>query len=85
MSFKISVLKKFRNIHKKLPVLESIFNKVAGLKASNFIKKETPAEVFLREYCGSFKKQLFLEHLRWLLLEIFILISILLKWLPKYQ
>ena len=46
MFFKISVLKKFHNIHKKLPVLESVFNKVAGLKAKNFIKKETPTEVF---------------------------------------
>ena len=30
---------KFRNIHRKTPVLESLFNKVAGLKAYNFIKK----------------------------------------------
>ena len=30
---------KFRNIHRKTPVLESLFNKVARLKAWNFIKK----------------------------------------------
>ena len=30
---------KFRNIHRKTPVLESLVNKVAGLKAYNFIKK----------------------------------------------
>ena len=33
---------KFRNIHKKTVVLESLFNKVAGLKICSFIKKETP-------------------------------------------
>ena len=31
--------KKFRNIHKKKPVLESLFNKVASLKACDFVKK----------------------------------------------
>ena len=30
--FKIGVLKNFCNIHKKMPVLESHFSKVAGLK-----------------------------------------------------
>ena len=29
----------YRNIHRKTPVLKSLFNKVAGLKACNFIKK----------------------------------------------
>ena len=33
MFFKIGVLKKIRNIRKKTPVLESLFNKVADLKA----------------------------------------------------
>ena len=28
----------YRNIHSRTPVLESIFNKVGGLKALNFIK-----------------------------------------------
>ena len=32
MYFKIGVLKKFRNISKKIVVLESLFNKVAGLQ-----------------------------------------------------
>ena len=32
-AFKISVLKKFHNIHRETPVLESPFNKVAGLMA----------------------------------------------------
>ena len=30
---------KFRNFHRKTPMLESLFNKAAGLKAWNFIKK----------------------------------------------
>ena len=37
--------KKFRNIHLKIPLLESIFNKVAGLHACNFIKKR------LQQWC----------------------------------
>ena len=28
-----------KKIHRKIPVLESLFNKVAGLQACNFIKK----------------------------------------------
>ena len=30
---------KFRNIQRKTPVLESLFNKVAGIQVCNFIKK----------------------------------------------
>ena len=46
---------KFCNIHSKTtPVLESLFNKVAGLKASNFIKKRY-LHVFSCEYCKIFK------------------------------
>ena len=39
--------KKFRNIHKKTPVLESLFNKVAGQKACHFIKKWLQHRCFL--------------------------------------
>ena len=39
MFFKIYVLKIFGNIHRKTPVLESVFNKVTGLHACNSIKK----------------------------------------------
>ena len=35
----IDVLKNFALITKKVPLLESLFNKVAGLKACNTIKK----------------------------------------------
>ena len=37
---------KFRNIHRKTPALESLFNKVAGLKDSNFIKKKLQRRCF---------------------------------------
>ena len=30
---------KFRKFHRKIPLLESLFNQVAGLKICNFIKK----------------------------------------------
>ena len=33
------VFLKFRNIHKKTPLLESLLNNVAGLKSSNFFEK----------------------------------------------
>ena len=32
-------IRKFRNIHKKTPVLKSLLNKVAGRKPCKFIKK----------------------------------------------
>ena len=38
---------KFHNIHKKAPVLDSLFNKAAVLKAYNFIKKRPNAGAFL--------------------------------------
>ena len=45
------------------------FNKLAGSKAFNFIKKETPTQVFSSEYYEIFKNTFFTEHLRWLLLN----------------
>ena len=53
MSFKVSFLKKYCNIHRKTTVLESL-NKITGLKAC----KETPAQVLSCEYC-----QILIEHL----------------------
>ena len=49
----------------KTPLWESLFNKVADLKASNFIKKKL--QVFFSEYCEIFKNSFFIEHLWWLL------------------
>ena len=41
---------KFPDIHKKISVLESLFNKVTGLMACTFLKKETPVQVFSCKY-----------------------------------
>ena len=48
-------------------MLEPLFNKVAGLKAYNFIKK-SPQPKCSCEYCEIFKNSFFIEHLWWLLL-----------------
>ena len=66
--FEIGVLK-VCNIHRKTPVLESLFSKFASLVACNFIKK-TPTNMFSYEYCEVFKKTLFEEH-QWCLLLYF--------------
>ena len=49
------------NVHRKTLVLESLFNKAAGL------------QVFSCEYCKIAKSIFFIEHLRWLLLQMFCL------------
>ena len=46
-SFKKSALKKFHDIHRKTPAPESLFNKVGGLKACNFLQRESNTGVFL--------------------------------------
>ena len=50
---------KFFDICKKISVLESLFNKVTGLMACNFIKKETPTQVFSCEYHKMFENSFF--------------------------
>ena len=48
------------------------YNPVPGfvvLQACNFIKKETPAQMFSCKYCKIFKNSFFIEHLRCLLLH----------------
>ena len=66
---------KFRKIHRKTPVPEAFFNKVAGLRsatllkkrlwpqASNFIKKEALVQVFSCEFCEIPKNTFFTEHI----------------------
>ena len=49
----------FCKFHRKAPVLESLFKKVAGLKAYSFIKKETPAKVFSCKFYEIFKDTFF--------------------------
>ena len=43
------------------------------LQACNFTRKETPTQVFSCEFCEIFRNIFFLEHLRWLLLNLRIL------------
>ena len=50
MFFKIGVLKIFCNIYRKTPVLEYLFDKVAGVKVCEF---------FFCEYCENFKNSFF--------------------------
>ena len=38
--------------------------------ACNFIKKKTLEQVFSSKFCEIFKNNVFIEHLRWLLLTI---------------
>ena len=45
-------------------MLKSLFNKVAGLQAYIFIKKETPTQVFSCEHCEIFKNTYSEVHLR---------------------
>ena len=56
---------KFRNIHRKTPVLKFLLNKVAGMRACNCIIKETPTLVFS---CEHWKR----GWLLWLLLWIWL-------------
>ena len=46
LCYKKKVFLKFRNFHRKTLVLESLFNKAAGLKACNFIKKRLQHRCF---------------------------------------
>ena len=45
-------------------MLESLLNKVAGLKPYNFIKKETLTQVFFYEFCKIFRNSYFAEHVQ---------------------
>ena len=59
MFFKICVVE----IYWKTPVLEPVFDKVAGL-VCNFIKKGAPVQVFSYEFCEISRANFFKEHLR---------------------
>ena len=61
---------KFPDIHQKISVLKSLFNTVRDLQGHNFNKKETPTQVFSCEYHKIFKNSCFIEHPRWLLLNM---------------
>ena len=68
MFFEIDVIK-VCNIHRKTPALESLFSKVASMKACNFIKKRLQ-HMFFCEYRELFKKISIKVHQRWLLLYL---------------
>ena len=53
---RIGVLKKFCNVNKKTPALESILMKLkaSNLQSETLIKNETPAQVFFRVFYENF-------------------------------
>ena len=69
--FKVAVPKKFHNIHRKSPVSESLFDKVAGLKAYNFNKKWLQHRCFPVKFAKVLRTPIFTDHLWWLLLNKF--------------
>ena len=58
----------FRNVHRKTPTLESLFNKDAGLQACNFIKKRLKRRCFPVNIAEFLRTAFFIEHHRWLVL-----------------
>ena len=54
-------------------MLESLFNKVAGLQACNFIKKQLKHRLFCVKIAKFSRTPLFAELLGWLLLNIIVL------------
>ena len=61
----LKILLKICNIHRKTPVLESLFNSIAGLKIHNFIRKRLHHKCFLAKNISKFLRTTFREHLFW--------------------
>ena len=59
---------KFCKFHSKTPVLESLFNKAAGLNVSNSIKKRLQHRCFPVKFVKFLKTSFFTEKFQWLLL-----------------
>ena len=55
---------KFRNIHRKTSMLESVFNKVEGLKTCDFIKMRLQHTCFPVNTAKFLRTTFFTEHLR---------------------
>ena len=68
-SVRKGVLRNFTKFTGKHLRQDPFVNKVTSASASNFIKKETLAQVFSREFCEISKDTFFTEHLQWLLLS----------------
>ena len=60
---------KSSKFHWKTSVLESLFNKVAGLKTCNIIKKRLQHRHFPAKFVKFLRTPVFTKHLRWLLLN----------------
>ena len=67
--FQIRCCSQFQNINREIPVFESLFDKVAGLEAYNFIKKRLQHRCFPANV-AKFLRAVFAEQLRWLPLLI---------------
>ena len=61
---------KFREFYRKSSVLKSLFNKAAGLKACDFIKKGVQHGCVPVKFAKSLRRSLFIDNLWWLLLHI---------------
>ena len=51
------------------PLLESLFNKVTGLQACNFIKRRLQHKCFHVKFAKFFRASFFTEHFRWLFVK----------------
>ena len=60
---------KVPKLHRKISVLESLFNKVASLKACNSIKKRLQYRCFPVRFAKFLRRPFFTEQLQWLLLR----------------
>ena len=73
--WKLFDLKEFRSSHQRGSVNKAVLKifrnsqKVTVSEACNFIKKETPIQVFSCEFCEILKKTFFIVHLRQLFLN----------------
>ena len=54
---------KFRSIHRKAPVLESLFNKVAGVIPTTLLKKRLQHRCFPVNIAKFLRTSFFIEHL----------------------
>ena len=55
MFFEIGALKKYRNVHNKIPVLELLFNENADTKACNYFKNRLQHRCFSVKFAASFR------------------------------
>ena len=68
--YKKGALRNFAKFAGKYLCQSLFFNKVADLKACNFIKKENLAQVFSCEFSKFLRTPFLTEHLWWLLLKL---------------